>query len=39
MIVDGKVPTGAYLLELLVKLFAEQENLKIEYEIVNEKKN
>ena len=39
MVVDGKVPTGTYLLELLVKLFAEQENLTIEYEIVNGKKN
>ena len=32
---EGKIPTGEYLLGLLVKLLAEQENLKIEYEIVN----
>ena len=31
----GKPPTGTYLLGLLVKLLAEQENLTIEYEIVN----
>lgn len=31
----GTPPTGTYLLELLVKLLAEQENLTIEYEIVN----
>lgn len=31
----GKPPTGSYLLELLVKLLAEQENLTIDYEIVN----
>lgn len=34
---QGKIPTGTYLLELLVKLLAEQENLAIEYEIVNKK--
>ena len=35
MIVDGKVPTGTYILGLLVKLLSEQENLTIDYEIVN----
>ena len=35
MTMEGKQPTGAYLLDLLVKLFAEQENLAINYEIVN----
>lgn len=31
-----KEPTGEYLLGILVKLLAEQENLAIEYEIVKE---
>lgn len=35
MIVDGKISTGTYLLGLLVKLLSEQENLTIDYEIVN----
>ena len=35
MTMEGKIPTGAYLLGLLVTLLAEQENLTIEYEIVN----
>ena len=34
MVYSGKLPTGTYLLELLVKLLSEQENLTIEYEIV-----
>lgn len=34
--VTQKEPTGTYLLNLLVKLLAEQENLAIEYEIVKE---
>lgn len=34
--VKHKEPTGTYLLSLLVKLLAEQENLAIEYEIVKE---
>lgn len=31
---EGKIPTGEYLLGLLVKLFAEQEGLEIDYEVI-----
>lgn len=37
MVFQGKEPKATYLLGLLVKLLAEQENLTIEYEIVNGK--
>ena len=33
----GKIPTGTDLLHILVKLLAEQENLDIEYEIIEKK--
>lgn len=36
MVLKSKQPKGEYLLCLLVKLLAEQENLSIEYEIVKE---
>ena len=34
-----KVPKGADLLETLIRLYAEQEGLKIEYEIIIEGKD
>lgn len=32
-------PTGAELLHILIKLYAEQENVKIKYHIEKENKN
>lgn len=34
MTIKGKPPTGKFLLELLIKLIAEQEGVSIKYEIV-----
>lgn len=30
-----KTPTGAEILEILLKLYAEQEHVKIKYEIIH----
>lgn len=32
---DMKTPTGAEILEILLKLYAEQEGVKIKYELVH----
>lgn len=37
-IFEGPIPTGKFLLDMLVKLLEIQENVTIEYEIVKKEK-